>query len=68
MRQLIYADKILLNKVDLISPTDKLNQIEYIKEIIEKVNPTAQITESFYSNIALDFLIEKNPFCLKEHH
>jgi G3E family GTPase len=68
MRQLIYADKILLNKVDLISPTDKLNQIEYIKEIIEKVNPTAQITESFYSNIALDFFIEKNPFCLKEHH
>jgi hypothetical protein len=34
--------------------------------IVEKINPTAKIVESIYSNIGLDFLIEKNPFSLLE--
>jgi G3E family GTPase len=36
IRQLVYADKIILNKTDLIKDRE---QIEDIKSIIEKLNP-----------------------------
>ena len=65
LRQLIYADKILLNKIDLIPEKEKENYLEDVQDIIRKVNPTAQIVQSTYSSIGLDFLIEKNPVSLK---
>jgi G3E family GTPase len=34
--------------------------MEDIKELIKKVNPTAQLHESKYSNVPLDLLLEKN--------
>lgn len=40
IRQIIYADKILLNKVDLIAG-DGGGMIEEIREIVGKVNPEA---------------------------
>lgn len=60
LRQLIYADKILLNKIDLLSSEEKDTELAYIKECIESVNPNAIIQPSTYSQAALDFLIEKS--------
>lgn len=55
-RQLVYADKVLLNKIDLLpGGTD----LEHIKELVRKVNPTAAIRETLYAQTPLEFLIEK---------
>ena len=35
-------------------------EIAEIREVISKVNPNAEIVESTYSNVNLDFLIEKS--------
>ncbi len=46
VRQLVYADKVILNKTDLVADRE---QIEDIKSIILRLNPQAVITESKYS-------------------
>ena len=57
LRQLIYADKILLNKVDLLGEK-KEEMLEEIEEVVRKVNPNAEITQSSYAAVGLEFLLE----------
>jgi hypothetical protein len=45
----------------MIPEQDKQRHLEDIRAIITSVNPTAQIVESTYSTVDLDFLIDKNP-------
>jgi G3E family GTPase len=61
LRQLVFSDKILLNKVDLIQANhpDFIERIRKIKEQVALVNPNAQIVESVYAKTPLDFLIER---------
>lgn len=56
IRQLIYADKIILNKIDLV-PNQEL--IDDIKRIIASVNPQAEVVTSEYSKVGIDFVISK---------
>ena len=53
----MYADKVLLNKVDLLGGASEV--LEEIREVITKVNPNADITESTYAAVGLDFLLKK---------
>lgn len=41
IRQIIYADKILMNKVDLLDDDIVSGGIAEIREIVQKVNPEA---------------------------
>lgn len=58
LRQLVHADKILLNKVDLIQDK-KDDLLKHIRECISHVNKHALIQETQYAKADLDFLIEK---------
>jgi len=57
LRQLIYADIILLNKVDLIPETSKQGTIELIRDCIAKVNSNANIVETSHSQVDLETII-----------
>ncbi|CDW78263.1 UNKNOWN [Stylonychia lemnae] len=56
-RQLIYADQIILNKIDLIGE-EKDAILERIKKIINALNPQVKYLESTYSQMPLDNLIQ----------
>lgn len=61
LRQLVHADKILLNKVDLIKEESKKTEtLDHIKKCIAHVNKHAQIQETVYAKADLNFLITKN--------
>eukprot|EP00347_Sterkiella_histriomuscorum_P011440 403372445 len=60
LRQLIYADKILLNKIDLIQEDKKDGLLKSIREKVKVLNPQADLQESSYSQTGLEFLTEKN--------
>ena len=55
LRQLVFADKILLNKADLASEA----QLSQVKLAIQKTNQTATTHVTSYSNVSLELLIEK---------
>lgn len=57
IRQLIYADKIILNKIDLVSNQEL---IQDIKRIIASLNPQAEVVTSQYSKVGIDFVINKS--------
>ena len=57
VRQLVYADKVILNKTDLVADKEL---IQDIRQVIAKVNPQAEIVESQYSKVGLDFIINKS--------
>ena len=54
-KQLIHADKILINKIDLA--TDQ--QISDIESEIRSFNPLAEISHAEYANADLDYLIKQ---------
>ncbi len=56
IRQLIYADKIILNKTDLVASSEL---IEDIKRVIYSLNPQAEVVLSQYSQVGIDFVINK---------
>jgi G3E family GTPase len=60
VRQLIYADRILINKIDLVPEPERSLMIEFMRECIEKVNPNAVINQTTYSKVDLNALIEPN--------
>jgi G3E family GTPase len=55
--QIISADKIILNKTDLITDS---NTISEIKCYLSEVNPFAEIYETKYSEIPVEFLSDNN--------
>jgi G3E family GTPase len=57
LRQLVYADKILINKIDLIDEASREKSIEYVQDCVTRVNNAAKITVTQYSKIDLDYLI-----------
>ena len=60
--QLAFADKILLNKIDLISDLDEL---EATKALIRKINPIAEIIETQNSEVAAGRLMGLDAFSLE---
>ncbi|TNV72799.1 hypothetical protein FGO68_gene12030 [Halteria grandinella] len=65
LRQLVYADKILLNKIDLIPSSTFEQTLSEVRDLITQVNPTAELRESTYSQADLDFLIDKSDTAIK---
>ena len=57
MRQLIFADRILINKIDLIPESERPQTVTFVRESIAKVNQSAQVVETAYSKVDLDALI-----------
>ena len=56
-RQLIYADKILINKTDLLEEASREESIQYVRDCVTRVNSAANITVTQYSKVDLDYLI-----------
>ena len=66
LRQLVHADKILLNKVDLLEQQCQKDQkplaeeIQHVKQCIAHVNKHALLKETTYAKADLQFLITKD--------
>jgi G3E family GTPase len=60
MQQVAFADKILLNKLDLVSDSEKENVIERIREI----NRSAKIIECRNADVPLEAILEQHAFDL----
>ena len=58
IRQLTYADRILLNKIDLVSEED----CKIVYNNITSYNPTALVYNTNYSNIDLSLLLSIHAF------
>lgn len=54
-KQLVHADKILINKIDLVDEA----QITNIKNKIKSFNPLVELTPTEYANADLDYLIQQ---------
>lgn len=61
LEQVAFADKILVNKASLVSSDDLLSVLERIKSI----NPTADLFETDYCDVALDELLHSGSFRLE---
>ena len=58
LRQLVFADRILINKVDLVPEgKERDDAVALIKEAIARVNTSAQIKLTEFSEVDLDDLI-----------
>lgn len=60
VQQVAFADKILLNKVDLVSDEEKKDVIDQIKSI----NRAAKVIECSHSKVPLDAILEQHAFDL----
>jgi G3E family GTPase len=60
--QVEFANVIILNKVDIISLDDK----QLLTSILKKLNPSADIIESIYSQIDINRILNTNRFTLQE--
>jgi len=54
LRQLVYADKVLLNKLDLIKEEERAQKTEFIKGCVRKVNHETLIEETSYARVDLE--------------
>lgn len=59
LRQLVHADKILINKVDQLKQESKAQVLEDIHSSIKHVNKHALIQETTYAQASLEFLLDK---------
>jgi len=50
-RQIAFADRIIINKVDILQPPQQNNSIESVLQQIKSINPTAPMKQTTYSNI-----------------
>ena len=58
-QQIAYADRVLLNKVDLVSESEK----ESVTDAIRRIHPTAAIRETSYSAVPdLDWILDAHCF------
>jgi len=58
LRQLVYADKILINKVDLLEKQGQPGAIDFIETCIRKVNADAHIEQCSYAQVDLEKFLE----------
>ena len=61
MEQIAFADRIILNKIDLVSPEELSNVIEEIRAI----NQNVEIIHSQYSKVDPKLLINIQAFSLR---
>ncbi|KAL1915340.1 uncharacterized protein VTP21DRAFT_6798 [Calcarisporiella thermophila] len=61
VRQIACGDRIIINKVDLVSE----QEIERIQEDISKINGVAQMMKTERARISLDFILDIKAFDLK---
>ena len=59
--QLEFADVILLNKMDLVN---SVKEIKKIRDVIQKLNPRAEIIETTRSRVPINKIINTNKFDL----
>lgn len=57
-RQIAYADRILVNKVDMVT----LEQVAAVEDLIRTVNSTAVITRTSHAKANVDDLLNINAF------
>jgi G3E family GTPase len=62
IQQVAFADRVLLNKLDLVDEEEKKNVISYIKDI----NGGAQIIECTQSNVPLEHILGVQAFDLEK--
>ena len=60
--QLEFANVILLNKTDLLTP----EEIIRLREVVSRLNPTAKIYETVHSNVPLSSVLHTNLFDFAE--
>ena len=60
VQQVAFADKILINKIDLVDAAQK----EKVKTTIKSINSFAELIESQQSRIPLDKLLDLQAFNL----
>ncbi|KAL4570436.1 hypothetical protein LXL04_026088 [Taraxacum kok-saghyz] len=53
VEQVAYADRIILNKIDLVSDGD----LEALKKKVQHINGMAQIKEAKFGNVDMDFVL-----------
>lgn len=56
--QIVFADRILLNKIDLTTPAE----LEAVHEQIRRVNPVAEVMRCKHSDVALDSIMNIRAF------
>lgn len=56
--QIEFANVILLNKTDLISP----EELHRLREMLQKLNPSAEVIATVNSNVPLDKILETNQY------
>mmetsp|Transcript_15773 Transcript_15773/g.22438 ORF Transcript_15773/g.22438 Transcript_15773/m.22438 type:complete len:342 (-) Transcript_15773:37-1062(-) len=65
-RQIAYADRIIINKVDLLEQSDNSNgdspDVQLVLDKIKDINPTASMRQTTFSQIDIDWIIDANCF------
>ena len=62
IQQIEFCNIILLNKASEVSAQDK----EFLRQIINQLNPVAEIIETDYANVELDQILNTNSFDFSE--
>lgn len=62
IQQIEFCNKIILNKVDTVSK----EELEKVKSVIRKLQPTAEIIETNYGKVDIDKIINTNAFDFEE--
>mmetsp|Transcript_17003 Transcript_17003/g.27822 ORF Transcript_17003/g.27822 Transcript_17003/m.27822 type:complete len:500 (+) Transcript_17003:103-1602(+) len=63
-RQIAYADRIIVNKIDLLEQNNKVNgdSLQSVLGKIKDINPTASLRQTTFSKIDIDWVIDANCF------
>ena len=62
-QQIAYADRLLVNKIDLVQATGTPNGVENVLQTIRAIHPTAPIRTTTYSQVPdLDWILDANCF------
>mmetsp|Transcript_13429 Transcript_13429/g.27250 ORF Transcript_13429/g.27250 Transcript_13429/m.27250 type:complete len:401 (+) Transcript_13429:436-1638(+) len=59
-RQIAYADRIIVNKIDLLNGDS--STIQSVIDKIKDINPTASMRQTTFSNIDIDWVLDANCF------
>ena len=58
LKQIALADRIVINKIDLISPTE----LDYLSNYIKSVNSFAEVISTVFSKVDIAYLFDRNYF------
>ena len=65
-RQIAYADRIIVNKIDLLEQNNNSNgdlfTIQSVLDKIKDINPTASMRQTTFSKVDIDWIIDANCF------